>query len=54
MYEIVKNVIASGRYELADMMKKIDTLWVQGDISDSQKAELEKLATENAPEQKKV
>ncbi len=49
MYEIIKNVIASGRYELADMMKKIDTLWVQGDISDSQKTELEKLATENAP-----
>lgn len=37
MYEIVKNVIMSKRYELNDMLKKIDTLWVQGDITEEQK-----------------
>ena len=39
MYEIVKNVIMSKRYELNDMLKKIDTLWVQGDITEEQKKE---------------
>ena len=48
MYEIIKNVINSGRYELADMLKKIDTVWVQGDITESQKTELVELAQENA------
>lgn len=32
MYEIVKNVITSGQYELTDMLKKIDTLWLQGGV----------------------
>ena len=30
MYEIFKNVIESKRYSLDDMLKKIDTLRVQG------------------------
>ena len=30
MYEIVKNVIQAGRYELSDMLKKIDVIWVTG------------------------
>jgi len=52
MYEIVKNVIASKRYALDDMLKKIDTLWVQGDITEEQKKELVTLAQTNAdPEQ---
>ena len=41
MYEIFKNVINSKRYNLDDMLKKIDTLWVQGDITEEQKKELE-------------
>ncbi|MED9882334.1 MAG: hypothetical protein UFD80_06685 [Blautia sp.] len=48
MYEIVKNVIDSKRYALGDMLKKIDTLWVQGDITDEQKNELVTLAQTNA------
>lgn len=48
MYEIVKNVIASKRYALDDMLKKIDTLWVQGDITEEQKKELVALAQTNA------
>lgn len=48
MYEIIKNVIESGRYELNDMLKKIDTIWIQGDITEEQKTELVKLAQEKA------
>lgn len=48
MYEIVKNVIESKRYELNDMIKKIDTLWIQGDLTEEQKNELTELARKNA------
>lgn len=48
MYEIIKSVIESKRYELADMLTKIDTIWVQGDLTDEQKAELVALAQQNA------
>lgn len=52
MYEIVKNVIESKKYALDDMLKKIDTLWVQGDITEEQRKELTALAQANAdPEQ---
>lgn len=48
MYEIVKNVIESKRYNLDDMLKKIDTIWVQGDITEEQKKELVTFAQANA------
>ncbi len=48
MYEIIKNVIGSGRYELSDMLNKIDTIWIQGGITDEQRTELIDLAREQA------
>ena len=48
MYEICKNVIMSGRYELSAMLRKLDTLWLQSQISDEQKTELEQLARDHA------
>lgn len=48
MYEIIKAVIESGRYELSDMLTKIDTLWIQDDIADDQKTELVALARRHA------
>lgn len=48
MYEIVKSVITSGRYVLSEMLKKIDTLWVQGDLRDDQHTELIQLARDHA------
>lgn len=48
MYEVIKKVIESKKYELSDILKKIDTLWLQGDISDSQKETLTTLARSNA------
>ena len=48
MYEIIKSVIQSGRYVLADMLTKIDTLWVQGSLTDDQHTELASVAREGA------
>jgi hypothetical protein len=48
MYTITKNVIESGNYELSDMLKKLDTLWVQGSITDAEREELMALAREKA------
>lgn len=40
MYDIIKSVIAEGRYSLTDILKKIDTVWLQSQITDEQKTEL--------------
>lgn len=48
MYEIIKAVIESGRYELADMLGKIDTIWIQGALTNDQRTELVELARGNA------
>lgn len=48
MYKKIKEVIESSRFELSDMLKKIDTIWLQGDITEEQKTELVKLAQEKA------
>lgn len=47
MYEIVKNVIMSGSFKLDDMTKKINTLWVQGELTEEQKNELVVLMKEH-------
>ncbi len=48
MYGVVKKVIESKKFELADMLNKIDTLWVQGSLDDEKRAELILLARGNA------
>ena len=48
MYTIIKSVIESKNYELSDMLKKLDTLWVKGSITDAEREELIELARENA------
>lgn len=48
MYEILKNVINSKEYSLEDILKKIDTKWVQSEITDEQRDELITLAQANA------
>ena len=48
MKAIVESVIQSGRYALADILTKIDTLWVQGDLTDDERTELIALAQDNA------
>ena len=44
MYEVTKNVILSGNYELSDILAKIDTLWVQGSLTDAQRLDLIEMA----------
>lgn len=48
MYDVIKNVIMSKRYELLEILNKIDVLWVQGDLTDDQRLELIALAQKYA------
>ena len=48
MYEQVKEVIKGKRFELKDMLRKIDVLWLQGSLTDAQKDELVNLARNDA------
>lgn len=48
MYSIFKNVIESGNYELSDMLRKIDTKWLENELTDDERVELIRLAREKA------
>lgn len=48
MYNVVKNVIQSKKYELKDILAKVDTLWVQGSITEEQRLSLISDAQNNA------
>lgn len=48
MHEIIRNVIQSGSYELMDILKKIDTIWLQGALTDEERTELVDLARTRA------
>ena len=54
MYEITKSVIESKNYELSDMLRKIDVLWMQGSLTDNQREELIDLARDNADVQNSI
>lgn len=54
MYDVIKDVINTRRYVLADMLHKIDTLWAQGDLDDDQRTELIALAQGNADAEQEV
>lgn len=47
MYQIIKNVIERGGYDLSAILTKIDTLWVNGSLTDEQHTELTGLARSN-------
>ena len=40
MYNLIKQVITNGNYELANLLKKIDAQWLQGSITDDERNEL--------------
>lgn len=44
MYEVTKNVIQTGNYELTDILAKIDTLWLQGSLTDAERLNLIEMA----------
>lgn len=48
MYEIVRSVIQNGTYDLKEILGKIDTLWVQGSLTDGERQELISMANQKA------
>lgn len=48
MYEIIKTVIETGYFELSDILKKIETQWISGKITDEQREELIQAARNKA------
>lgn len=48
MYEVTKNVIRTGSYELTDILAKIDTLWLQGSLTDAERLDLIEMARTQA------
>ena len=44
MYESIKNIIEKGNYELADILEKINTVWLKSYITKEQMEEYEKIA----------
>ena len=54
MQKIIEKVIESKNFELSDMLKKIDTLWVQGSIDEDTKKKLSDKARNNANVQRSL
>lgn len=54
MYNIIKTVIESGSFELTDIIRKIDTVWLEGKITDEEKAELVEMAQGKANPQHSI
>ena len=48
MYDVAKSVINSGNYKLSSMLDKLDTLWMQGSITDEERQSLIQQAQANA------
>lgn len=54
MYNIIKTVITSSNFELTDIIKKIDTVWFEGKITDEEKSELVEMAQGKANPQNSI
>lgn len=52
MFETIKDYINTGRYELKELTDKINTLWVESELSDEEREALLSLAQENADQSK--
>lgn len=48
MYKITKNVIEMGGFNLTDILRKIDSLWIKGSITDDERADLYNMAQTKA------
>ena len=44
MYNVVKSVIESKAYDLADIIRKIEYMWVKGKLTEKQKEDLQSMA----------
>ena len=52
--QAVRRVIESGSYVLDVLEERIDQLWVEGKLTDEQRAELKRLAAEGASDQYQI
>lgn len=48
MYKIIKNVIESRDYKLEDILHKINKMYIEDKITESEKSELDNMARSNA------
>lgn len=48
MYKITKNVIEMGGFNLTDILRKIDSLWIKASITDDERADLYNMAQTKA------
>lgn len=48
IYELFKSIINGGNYSVEDMERKIDTLYIEGKLSEEQRTELIALTSTNA------
>ena len=48
MYEVIRDVIRSKDFELKDILNKINTVWVRGELTQEEMTELTELARNNA------
>ncbi len=54
MFKIIKTVIDTNRYDLADILKKIDKVWLEGKLTDEEKTMLVEHAQGKANPQNSV
>ena len=54
MYKIIESVIENRKFNLSDILDKIDTQWVQGNISQEEQDSLVALARERAVPQNSI
>ena len=47
MFDVTRTVIETGRYKLSEMLRKIDTIWMQGDITDDERQSLVQMAKQD-------
>ena len=47
MYDVARNVIQSGNYKLTEMLDKLTTLWMEGQIDKEQRDELTQMAKQS-------
>ena len=47
MFDVAKNVIQSGNYKLTEMLDKLTTLWMEGQLDNEQKDELTQMAKQS-------
>lgn len=54
MQKVIEKVIEAKNFELSDILKKIDTLWVQGSLTEEQRKSLIDKARSNANMQNSI